>query len=147
MKKKILIIGYGSIGERHAKILSKFKEVSKIYVLTSRTCKKFNKIQDIKKIKNINPDYIVISSRTNDHYKHLSFIENNFKNKVVLVEKPLFETYKKLKVFKNKVFVGYNLMYHPILIFIKNFVKNKKIFSININCQSHLPNWRKKIDY
>ena len=37
MKKEIaLIIGYGSIGRRHAKILRKNKKIDKIFVLTSQ---------------------------------------------------------------------------------------------------------------
>ncbi len=147
MKKKILIIGYGSIGKRHAKILKKIKEVSKIYILTNQSCRGFIQIRNINKIKDIDPDYIVISSKTNDHYKHLKFLENNLSDKIILVEKPLFKNFTKLKIYKNQVFVGYNLRYHPILIYIKNFIKYKKIYSVNINCQSYLPSWRKNINY
>jgi len=147
VKKNVLIIGYGSIGKRHAKILKKFKDVAKIYIFTKQKCKSFNKISNINEIKKISPDYIIISSRTSEHFMHLSFIEKNFKNRLILVEKPLFDTSKNLKIKNNKVFVGYNLRYHPIINFIKNFIKNKKIFSININCQSYLPNWRKNINY
>ena len=44
-KINICIIGYGSIGSRHAKVLSTFKSVGKIYVLTKRVIpKKFQKI-------------------------------------------------------------------------------------------------------
>ena len=47
---------------------------------------------------------------------------------------------------KNRYYVGYNLRFHPVIIFLKNFLKNKKIFSINLISHSYLPNWR-KIDY
>ena len=36
-------------------------------------------------------DYIIISSRTSEHLKHLYFIEKNFKRKTILVEKPLLK--------------------------------------------------------
>tara|TARA_X000001036_G_scaffold47368_1_gene37890 strand:+ start:2756 stop:3676 length:921 start_codon:yes stop_codon:yes gene_type:complete len=147
VKKSVLIIGYGSIGKRHAKILSKFKDIGKIYVLTKQNCKKFYKVKALNEIKKINPNYIIIASRTTKHFKHLSYIEKNFKKKTILVEKPIFEKYKKLKIYNNKVFVGYNLRYHPLINFIKNFIKNKKIFSTIINCQSYLPSWRKNIIY
>jgi predicted dehydrogenase len=147
VKKIVLIIGYGSIGKRHAKILSKFNDISRIYVLTKQTCKKFYKIKTLSEIKKINPDYFIIASRTSDHLKHLSYLEKNFKRKVILVEKPIFEKFKRLRIHHNKVFIGYNLRYHPLINFIKDFVKNKKIFSININCQSYLPNWRKNMTY
>jgi CMP-N,N'-diacetyllegionaminic acid synthase len=147
MNKTALIIGYGSIGERHAKLLKKFKNISKIYILTKRICNNFNKIKSISEIKKINPDYIVISSRTSDHFKHLSYVEKNLKNKIILVEKPLFKNFKNLKIRNNKVFVGYNLRYHPVIHFVRNYVKNKKIFSINVYCHSYLPHWRKNINY
>ena len=147
MKKKVLIVGYGSIGKKHARILKKLNIVSKIYVLTKQKCKKFIKIKNFKEIKNIDPDYIIIASRTSDHYKHLLLIEKTLKNKIILVEKPLFKEFKRIKIKRNKVFVGYNLRYHPIIKFIKNFIEKRKIFSVHINCHSYLPNWRKGVDY
>lgn len=147
MRKNILIIGFGSIGKRHANILKKFKNISNIYILTKQICKNFKKIENIKQIKKIDPDYIIIATKTSDHFKYLLFLEKNFSNKTILVEKPLFEKYKKLKIKNNKIFVGYNLRYHPVLVFIKNFIKNKKIFSIDVNCHSYLPHWRKSRNY
>ncbi len=147
MKKKVLIIGFGSIGKRHAKLLKNFKNISKIYVLTKRKCKNFKKMRNLSEINKINPDYILVCSRTREHYKHLSYLEKKISNKVILVEKPLFKDFKNLKIKKNKVFVGYNLRYHPVVRFIKKYVNGKKIFSVNISCYSHLPNWRKNLNY
>jgi predicted dehydrogenase len=147
LKKKVLIIGFGSIGKKHATILKKFKNVSDVYVLSRRNSKIFKSINKLSQIKEINPDYIIICSRTSDHYKHLNYIERNFSKKIVLIEKPLFNKFHNFNILKNKVFVGYNLRQHPVLKFIKNFIINKKIFSINIICNSYLPNWRKNINY
>ena len=147
MKKKILIIGFGSIGRRHASILNKFKNVGEIFILTKQKSYNYKNIKTLQEIKFINPDYILICSKTSDHYEHLKFIEKNFKNKIVLVEKPLFEKFKNFVVRNNKVFIGYNLRYHPVIQFIKDYVKNKKIFSINVSCSSYLPYWRKNINY
>ena len=147
MKKKVLIIGFGSIGKRHASILSQFKNIGKIFILTKQKSHGYNKITNLSEIKLIDPDYILICSRTSDHYKHLQFIEKNLKNKIILVEKPLFKNSKNFKIKKNKVFVGYNFRYHPIIKYIKNFIKNKRIFSVSANCKSYLPHWRKNIKY
>tara|TARA_B100000029_G_scaffold509799_1_gene599775 strand:+ start:1361 stop:2269 length:909 start_codon:yes stop_codon:yes gene_type:complete len=147
LKKKVLIIGFGSIGKRHAKILKKFKNISKIYILTKQNCNTYNKIKNISEVNKINPDYILICSRTSDHFKYLSYLEKKMNNKIILVEKPLFKNYKNFKIKKNKVFVGYNLRYHPLIKFIKNYVNNKKIFTVNISCYSYLPYWRKNINY
>ncbi len=147
MKKKILIIGFGSIGKRHAAILKNFKRVSEVYILSRRNSKIFKTINKLSQIKKINPDYIIICSRTSDHFKHLNYIERNFSKKIVLIEKPLFNKFYKFNILKNKVFVGYNLRQHPVLRFIKNFIINKKIFSVKIVCNSYLPNWRKSVNY
>ena len=90
MKKKVLIIGFGSIGKRHASILSQFKNIGKVFVFTKQKSNIQNRIKNLNEIKLIDPDYILICSRTSDHYKHLQFIEKNLKNKIILVEKPLF---------------------------------------------------------
>ena len=147
MKKKVLIIGFGSIGKRHAAILKNFKMVSDVYILTRTNPKIFKTINKLSQIKEIDPDYIIICSRTSDHFKHLKYIEKNFSKKIILIEKPLFNKFHKFSILKNKVFVGYNLRQHPVLRFIKNFIINKKIFSVNIVCNSYLPNWRKNINY
>jgi CMP-N,N'-diacetyllegionaminic acid synthase len=147
LKKKVLIIGFGSIGKRHAAILKFFKIVSDVYILSRRNNKIFKNINKLSQIKKIDPDYIVICSRTSDHFKHLKYIERNLSKKIVLIEKPLFNKFHKLNILKNKVFVGYNLRQHPVLRFIKKFIINKKIFSVNITCNSYLPNWRNNINY
>ena len=98
MKKNVLIIGFGSIGRKHAKILNSFKEISNIYILSKQKSKKFKVIKNYNEAKKLKLDYIIISSRTSEHLKHLYFIEKNFKRKTILVEKPLFENLKNLNL-------------------------------------------------
>ena len=147
MGLKVLIIGYGSIGKKHASLLKNFRQVSSIYVLTKQKCNKFKQIDSLININKINPDYVIICSRTNLHFKYLNYLEKKIKNKIILVEKPLFHKNLNLKIKNNKVFVGYNLRFHPVLKFIKDYIKNKIIFSSSVSCKSYLPNWRKNIDY
>ena len=73
MQKKIIVIGYGSIGRKHCKILKKLKQ--KYYVITSQ--KKINeKIVSFNDIPRINPDYIIISTPTSKHLENLKKIDN-----------------------------------------------------------------------
>ena len=142
-----LIVGLGSIGRKHFLILKKLNFFKKIYTLTRQKRHKVNKVKNLKKIDLIKPSYVIISSRTNTHFSHLKFFEKKIKNATVLVEKPLFEKYRNFKIKNNNVFVGYNLRFHPVIVFLKKFLKNKKIFSINLVCKSFLPEWRKNIIY
>ena len=94
-KLNVLVIGFGSIGKKHCKILKKF--TNNINVFTKQNIKNFNKISSLKKIKELDPDYFIIASKTNTHFSFIRFIENNFKNKKVLIEKPIMEKYRPLK--------------------------------------------------
>jgi len=147
LKKKVLIIGYGSIGRKHAQLLKRFKNIGDIFIFSNQKDIGFKKIRKLSEVKKIQPDYIIISSRTSEHYKNLLYIERNLKNKIILVEKPLFNKFKKLNITNNKVFIGYNLRFHPVLKYIKKYIQNKKIIFVNIKCSSRLPSWRKNIDY
>lgn len=142
-----LIIGFGSIGKKHYSILKKLNYFKKIFILTKQKKKNYNIISNLKDFKKINPNYIIIATHTNKHFFYLKKLDSMIKGSTILVEKPVFEKNRNFKVKKNKVFVGYNLRFHPALIYIKKLLVKEKIFSITINCKSYLPYWRKNIDY
>ena len=51
-----LIIGYGSAGKRHAKVLNSFNKVKRIYIRTNQKIKFNKRFNFIKRINNLNPD-------------------------------------------------------------------------------------------
>ncbi len=139
MIKKIIIFGFGSIGNKHKIALKKINKKLIFYEFNSKkSCSK-------KEILSINPDLIIISTPTYLHYKNLIFFNSILKNKIILIEKPLFHKKLKFKLKnnKNKIFVGYNLRYHPVIQFLKKNIKSIKPFYIRSECFSYLPNWRK----
>jgi len=138
---KVLIIGFGSIGFKHFSCLKKIDKSLKIKFLSSKDV--INKSV----IKKINPDYIIISTPTHLHYKYLKLVDLQLKKKIILVEKPIFHknlNFKKNQKNLNRIFVGYNFRFNPIIFYLKKFLSNKKIYYINSSCFSYLPNWRKK---
>ena len=142
MVKKVLIIGSGSISSKHKYAINSLSKKISIISISSR-----NFTEYYLKDRKIDCDYILICSPTINHFKHFKIIEKNFKNKRVLIEKPLFNKFYKIKNnLKNRYYVGYNLRFHPVLIYLKQFLIRKKIFSINVVSHSFLPNWR-KINY
>jgi len=147
MNQKVLISGYGSMGRRHANILSKLVKKENITILTNQKISNFRTIKNIQSLEKTNPFYIIISDPTSNHINKIKYIEKNCKNKLVLVEKPLFSKLNKINIRKNKFFVGYNLRFNSIINFLKKKLKSKKIFNVNVFCGSYLPKWRNNIDY
>ena len=144
IKKKIMILGFGSIGQKHYKVLNNFyKNKFEIFIYSKIFNNYFNN-SSITKIKKINPDYFILCTPSNLHYKHLKLICDNFSNKTILCEKPLFIENKKFNPKANKIFVGYNLRFHPLIIKIKKLFNKKKVDKVNIYCSTNVLNWRKK---
>tara|TARA_B100000989_G_scaffold283917_1_gene250245 strand:+ start:127 stop:1029 length:903 start_codon:yes stop_codon:yes gene_type:complete len=150
---KVLILGYGSIGKRHFNILRKIKKIKQIKICTNSKISKNLKIfYDEISLLSYDPEYIIISSPTHKHFDQLKFINKIFKNKIILVEKPIFHS-KNLNFsndLNNKVFVGYNLRFDPAVIYLKKFINAERInnlLSVTVYCGSFLPNWRKNTNY
>ncbi len=146
MIKNALIIGYGSIGRRHAGILSKILGKKNISIVSKQKKIVFKTYKNLDKIKQ-KPDYIVVANRTSSHLRTIKNIEKKFKGLKVLVEKPLFEKNYKFNIRNNKYYVGYNMRFNPIIKFIKKKIKNKKMWRVKASCNSFLPSWRKNIKY
>ena len=104
MRKKLLIIGYGSAGRKFAIITRKYFKNLDIIILTKQKKTVFKVIKSIKDIKELNPDYIIISSPTKFHLYHLQVVNKFFNGKRILIEKPLYSEFKNLKNKKNKIF-------------------------------------------
>ena len=146
MYNRALIVGYGSIGKKHAEILKKKLKIKNITICTKQKLNKFKTIKTLSAAET-KASYIIISSVSSEHFKHLKFIEKNFQNSIILVEKPLFDKYRKINISKNKVFVGYNLRFHPVIEYIHKKIKKEKIIDIKVLCNSFLPNWRTNQHY
>ncbi len=140
---KALIISMGSIGTRHAEVLTSMGiEVSAITSQNIRSLECFN---DLKSANLDKFDYFIIASPTHLHYEHLSYIDTNVSGKIILCEKPLFDKFRDFNP-NNKIFIGYNLRFHPLILELKNMLNPSEILTIEARCGQYLPSWRKK-DY
>ena len=86
---RVLVIGYGSIGSRHTRVLINLG--CKVSVLSKRVVE-FEPCYDNLKIalKEEQPDYVVITNKTVEHYSTLLELSRLGYKGIVLVEKPLF---------------------------------------------------------
>ena len=145
----ILIIGYGSIGKRHEEVLSTIEGINTVDIVTKQSLKNKKSYLSLEE-ETLNLefyDYFIIASETNKHYEQLVFLENKVKQKIILCEKPLFETSKILNIVNNIVYVGYVLRFHPLLQKLKKLVEEERIIAIIAQCGQYLPTWRPESDY
>lgn len=143
---KVSVVGFGSAGARHIRILNKNFGIGDIVIISKRKSKNLKSYKKITDLKKLGIDYFIVSSKTSDHLSNIKFIEKNFSKKNVLIEKPLFHKPSPFKGKKNNYFIGYNLRFNPLLQFLKSDIKNKKnIYNIKVICNSYLPSWRSNI--
>lgn len=142
-----LVIGYGSIGSRHAKILCELGVHTS--VVSGRKINyepSYNTLE--KAILSEKPDYVIIANKTSDHYTTLmQLVELQFKG-IVLVEKPLFD--RRYDIPKNsfkKILVGYDLRFHPLLRKLRETLHSERIHAIHSYFGHYLPEWRPQRDY
>ncbi|ABI47794.1 conserved hypothetical protein [Synechococcus sp. CC9311] len=152
-----LVVGFGSIGRKHARLL---KEVGARVSVVTRSCREverdsaytyFESIGDVN-MKEIR--YIVIAVETSRHIECMLNALRLNKRARIMVEKPLAAESKQLVDLgltiedKERVFIGFNLRYLPVVKKSKELCKqqDKKFTRAEFFSHSYLPHWR-DIDY
>ena len=154
--KKVLLIGYGSIGKRHARNLMELG--IKPYILTKYP-DNLNAVflEDIDKIKNEGVDYCIIASPTTRHLDDsIKCLTLANKPKNILIEKPLEGLYIRGEKIKNiaekyglSVFIAYNLRFLDAFNMIGEFIKKQRntIRIVEVTAGQDLKEWRPSNDY
>lgn len=147
---KVVIIGLGSIGKRHVKILKHIDKSIEVYALRSNLDKSnFPGVTNIKSFDDIifKPDFIIISNPT---YLHEQTINMCIKIGVsIFIEKPVLSKIKNansiiklLKKFEIKTYVGCNMRFHPCIKYLKENLLLNSPNEVNIYHGTYLPKWR-----
>lgn len=148
---RFLIVGLGSAGQRHARVIRKNLSFSKIDIyrghhfmgLISQDLSRIDKDTDpadfyelnvIKSIKDLQDRYdlIVIATPPNSHFKYLELLKQ--KSKKFIIEKPIsnrnenFAKYRK-KIVKDKleILVGYQHFYNPVFNYVGKSIPHKTV--------------------
>ena len=140
----VLIIGYGSIGKKHERSVKGLGLNVSIFSRRKKLKKNYNSLEEALNI--VHPSYAIIANETSEHLKTLKLLIN-FNVKKILVEKPLFSKPTNIIIKNSKVFVGYNLRFHPLLIELASQIRRKKIISADVYAGSFISNWRTRKDY
>lgn len=142
-----LVVGYGSIGVRHARILV---GLGCHTAVVSRREVDFPLLYPglAEALAAEHPDYIVIANSTNLHHDALSMLAQFGYSGTVLVEKPLFRNWVEIASHPfREVFVAYNLRFHPVIQRLKTILDGERILSVQAYVGQYLPEWRPMSDY
>ena len=145
--KTVLVSGFGSIGQRHVRILREMGQ--KVHVFSRRKLQEEEYYQNLEAALNeVHPEYVVIANETSEHDSTLK-TALSFEIPKILVEKPLFSTsVEKLpKAHESQVCVAYNLRFHPLLQRLCSEIKEQIVLSVQIYVGQYLPDWRPQQDY
>ncbi|MBW7452505.1 Gfo/Idh/MocA family oxidoreductase [Paenibacillus sepulcri] len=144
---KALVVGYGSIGARHARLLQGLN--IETAVVSKRIVEFPVVFGDIAEaIKRFNPNYIIIANQTSEHIVTLNTLLGLQWSGNALIEKPLFHQKETIaNSGRMNIFVAYNLRFHPVLYRLKELLKEERLLSITAYAGQYLPDWRPNRDY
>jgi predicted dehydrogenase len=148
--KKALVIGTGSIAEKHIKNLLELNYKVSVYSESKNKIKKYTNINYLENLKNLNIfEFVILANSTNNHLKYLKILIKNKKN--IYCEKPIyFKNFNISKIRKDiiksniLVFVGYQLMVHEKIKFLQKKLNKEKIISFIFKVGHDFRKWRKK---
>lgn len=140
-KLRFLVIGFGSIGEKHYQELKKY---SSNIDIVSKHLSPDNAFQDIDEINDLNHySHIFICNNSSEHQDTYYKICRLGFNGTLFIEKPTL-IYKEALI--ENVYVGYDLRFSNVFKYAVNNFQSKEIKYINIYCGQHLSQWRSR-DY
>jgi len=160
---RVIIVGLGSIGKRHVRILKSIKNTSIFYFPSNKTkidnefIKKYNieLIYSLDECIAKNPDFVIISNPTPFHIDFAIFFAEN---KIpIIIEKPLSYSLKNVNKLKKIVennslpfLVGFQFRHHPLYITANEIIKEGRlgeILAFNGYVGQYLPDWRPNQEY
>lgn len=147
-----IVIGYGSIGQRHADILRGLG--LQVHVVSRRSAdaaveNSFATISDaLQHIPEANEAYAVIADETARHSETLKALLAAGHRGPVLVEKPLFATSETaLEMTRENIFVGYGMRFLDLVDMLRKRLEGREVYTAELVVGQYLPDWRPGRDY
>lgn len=144
MVDSAIVVGLGSIGTRHARILDELG--LDVATVSRRGSGNHTSIGDAVAAKR--PGYAVIATETAQHEQSLrELLDAGFRG-TVLVEKPLFVKAGPMPdyPFENTV-VGYNLRFHPVMEALAGRLRGRKAITVSAYVGQDIRDWRPGRDH
>lgn len=144
---RALVIGFGSIGQRHARLLTDLG--CSVAVVSRYPVKGFPGYADVADALTAHlPDYVVIANETAKHMPAVRSLAVAGYRGRLLVEKPLSDRRVEWPQAKfAHVGVAYNLRCHPVLLALRDRLAEEEPILITVRCGQHLSEWRPGRDF
>jgi predicted dehydrogenase len=161
--KTVLVVGLGSAGRRHVRIIKNLFSEINIVVLRHKQCEKddiealslYKCVSSIDEAIATNPQAAIIANPATMHIEVAEKLADNGIN--LLIEKPISDSSKGVQKLidtchKNNIILmtAYNLRFLPSLIKFKSQIQTNKIgniYSVRSEIGQYLPSWRPESDY
>lgn len=144
---RALVIGYGSIGQRHARVLEALGH--EVAVASRRDVdhpRRFSSLEAA--LADFRPGYAVVASETALHRAAFQALRRSGFAGTTLIEKPLFhDLAADDAAVEDGVFVAYNMRFHPLLLRLREWLEGRKLLAASIHVGQHLATWRPWRDY
>lgn len=138
----VLLIGYGSIGKRHERVIKSLNV--NVDIVSKYKPDAYRQLVDVENFDKY--EYVVVANATSEHYSTLKQLEKLGYRGIVLVEKPLYHRIETDDFAFEEIYVAYNLRFHPCIQYIKN-LNLQDVVSIQAYVGQYLPTWRPRTDY
>jgi predicted dehydrogenase len=142
-----LVIGYGSIGARHVRLLEELGQ--RVAVVSRRTLDRPRCYRILAEaLAAERPDYVVVATATAEHGEALISLAGLGYGGRVLVEKPLLARTGPLPAHRfAALWVGYNLRFHPLVQAVRGLLAGETVVAAQLAVGQHLAQWRPERDY
>lgn len=141
------MIGYGSIGQRHARLLT--DAGCAVTVVSRRAVAEHTSCRQLEDAVDGDADaYVVVANETSAHRDAVTRLAAAGCRGTVLIEKPIFD--QPFAVPENQfrhLAVAYNLRFHPVLQRLSQLLADDPAISTSIYVGQYLPDWRPATDY
>lgn len=141
---RALVIGAGSIGERHASVLESLGHEVAFVSRRTDLPRVFPSAQAA--VEQFEPEYAVVATETAVHEASVNRLAAAGYRGPLLVEKPLAVSSLTLEPFE-RVGVGYNLRFHPVIVALGAALQGVDIHTAEIYVGQHLSTWRPGRDH
>lgn len=148
---RTLVIGYGSIGSRHARLLHKAGH--EVRCVTRNPECPFPVHADIREaVDALQPGLAVVATPTGTHLAGLTELLCAGYSGRILMEKPLFDQVPDASApllipSSVQVYTAYNLRFHPLVIRAREVLEDRQTACARFHVGQYLPDWRPGTDY